>query len=290
MSSRVLLTSFGSKQQKRKKLYREKLYVLKALEFRSRNDSLKQIFKPSKYLTFWNFEIQKCFDNINHQTITQLTPLCAKYLFFLKQWLTAPILSSSKKGGKIITFMKPKVGVLESSIIGPGILNLVLDGIDDILSELQRNSKLSFRSILDNRAKNFLDKTSVSKPATRNCYDPKINISYLRYADDIIFYGFHKRDIFVSVQKEITMFLASKSLTIKSSTNSIFQFKPNSSFSFLSFQYFFTCRYQKKKLEKGKFTKKNYAPFNITESRFRTYVSPRIFATIDQNACKAFKH
>lgn len=36
-------------------------------------------------------DIHNCFDNINHDTIIQMYPLCSKYRYLLKAWLKAPI-------------------------------------------------------------------------------------------------------------------------------------------------------------------------------------------------------
>ena len=106
-----------------------------------------------------------------------MIPFCDKYLFFLKQWLTAPTVGPQKKGSKLTVSVKPKVGVPQGSIIGPGISNLVLDGIDDLLLKLKRDGKIAIRSFLSNKAKIFLNKVSVFKLITKNHYNPKTNIS-----------------------------------------------------------------------------------------------------------------
>jgi retron-type reverse transcriptase len=289
MRYRVPVRSFGKKLRKREKVYMKKFYILKTLKSKLKGISSNKRFQFSKYITVWNFDIEKCFDNINHQTIVKLTPLCDKYLFFLKQWLIAPIIGPQKKGSKISVSIKPRSGIPQGSILGPGICNLVLDGIDDLLLRLKRNGKIASKCFLNNKAKSFLDKLAISKPITKNHYNPKTDISYLRYADDIIFYGFHNKETFLLIQNEITKFLEDRGLSIKPSTNTIFQFKPNSAFSFLGFRYFFPSRFHKKKLNKGKFTKKRYTPFNIAENRLNENLRSRIIITIDQNALKRFK-
>lgn len=289
MSYRVPVRSFGKRQRKQRKLYTKKLYILKILKSKSKSVLSKKKFQFKKYITIWNFDIQKCFDNINHQTIIKLTPLCDKYLFFLKQWLIAPIVGPQKKGSKLTVYVKPKHGIPQGSIIGPGIANLVLDEIDELLLKLKSNNKITLKSLLSDKANSFLDKLSVSNPITKNHYHPKTDISYLRYADDIIFYGFHNKETFLLIQNKVTKFLTDRGLSIKLSTNNIFQFKPNSAFSFLGFRYFFPSRFKKKKLNRGKFTKKRYTPFNIAENRLSTNLRSRIFISIDQNALKTFK-
>ena len=98
ISYRIQLSSFGKKQRKRRKLYKKKLYVLKTLKSKSKSVSFKKKFKFSKYITVWNFDIQKCFDNINHQTIIKLTPLCDKYLFFFETMVNCSNYWPTKKG------------------------------------------------------------------------------------------------------------------------------------------------------------------------------------------------
>ena len=100
MSHRALLRSFGKKRKKRRKMYKNFFYIFKNSTSKSKSIPSKKKFQFSKYITVWNFDIQKCFDNINHPIITKLTPLCDKYLFFLKQWLIAPIVGPQKKGSK----------------------------------------------------------------------------------------------------------------------------------------------------------------------------------------------
>jgi len=265
------------------------LYIFKVLKQKSKSFSSRKIFKFRKYLTIWNFDLQKCFENINHQKIIQLTPLCDKYFFFLEQWLIAPIVGPLKKSSKINISVKPKVGISQSSIIGPGICNLVLDGIDDLLLKLKRNGKLPSRSILKNKAKSFFDTMSAFTFIIKNHYYLRTYIFYLRYVDNIIFYGFHDIKTFSLIKKEVTKFLTERGLTIKPSTNNIFQFKPNSVFSFLGYRYFFPSRFQKQKLNKGTFTKKRYTFFKIAKNCLSINLRAQIFVIIDQNAYKVFK-
>jgi hypothetical protein len=38
-----------------------------------------------------NVNIHRCFDDINHDTIVKVYPLCSKYKYFLTAWLKAPV-------------------------------------------------------------------------------------------------------------------------------------------------------------------------------------------------------
>jgi hypothetical protein len=144
------------------------------------------------------------------------------------------------------------------------------------LFKLQNDYTLISSSFLASKAKNY--------------YNSKINIFYLRHANNIIFYGFFNKETLLLIKNEVTNFLASRGFNLKTfPNNSIFQFKPNSTFSFLGFQYFFPSRFQKKKLKNGRFTKKRYTIFNIVKDRFNMNLRVRIFLIINLNICKIFK-
>ena len=123
----------------------------------------------------------------------------------------------------------------------------------------------------------------------KNHYYSKTNITYLRYADDIIFYGFHKKEIFLILKKKITKFLLERGFSIKQSTNYIFQFKPKSAFSFLGYKYIFPSRFQKQKLNNGRFTTTMYTLFNIVEAGVSRKRCCQMFVIIDQKSYKTFK-
>jgi hypothetical protein len=288
-SLRTKFNTFGKNPKKRRKLYKKKLYILKILKQKSKSVLSRKTSEFNKCLTVWNFTIQNCFDKINHQTIIQLTPLCDKYLFFLKQWLIAPIIGPVKKDSKTMIFVKPKIGISQSGIIGPGICNLVLDGIDDLLLKLKRNNKLFLKHTLNNKVKSSWSRVFSSMRISKKHYLPKIEITYLRYANDIIFYGYHNKKIFSKIKKEITRFLTKRGFTIKS-LNNIFQFKPKSAFLFLGHKYISPSKFRKQKLNNGRFTKKKYTLLNIVKNRFATNLRSRIFVTISPNAYKRFKY
>jgi hypothetical protein len=165
-----------------------------------------------------------------------------------------------------------------------------LDGIDDLLLKLKRKKKIILKSFLSNKTKSFLNKISVLKRIIKNHYKFKTNIFYLRYANNIVFYGLNNKKIFVLLKNEIIKFLTIRGLNLKLLANNLFQFKPNSTFSFLGFRYIFPSKFQKKNIKKGRFAKKKYTIFNIIYNCFSTNLRTRIFIIIDQNVYKVFKY
>jgi hypothetical protein len=119
-------------------------------------------------------------------------------------------------------------------------------------------SKGYTRTKLPVRANKFLAR-SIEK-ITTNHLNPRTDINFVRYADDIIFFGFHNADIFEKVRIKVKSFLKYRGLNIKGNTDNIFLFKPGSKFTYLSYQVIFPSRFNRRKINFGKFTKVKYSP------------------------------
>lgn len=119
----------GKKLIKTQRNFTYKYYTFRNISKRQIKNNSKNKFRFAKYIRIWNFEIEKCFDKINHTSIIEFTPICNKYLYLRKAWLI--IGSSSLKNNTRIKII-PNSGIPQGSIIGPGICNLILDGIEDI--------------------------------------------------------------------------------------------------------------------------------------------------------------
>jgi len=51
-----------------------------------------------------------------------------------------------------------------------------------------------------------LNKISTFIHITKNHYYPKTDVFYLRYADDILFYGFRDKETFLFIKEEVINF------------------------------------------------------------------------------------
>lgn len=209
----------------------------------------------------------------------------------MKQLFTiiTPIVGLALKGGKKMISIESNVGIPRDSVLGPYVCNLVLDGIDGLLLKLACECKAMSKHFLKYETNNFLYKMPVSAGVSQNYYYPKTNITYLRYADNILFYGFHKKIFFLIIKKQIYKFLSERCFLIKSSTNVIFQFKPGSMFSFLGYRYIFLSKFKKQTLSRRKFTKKKYVFLNTINPRFSTNQRYRILLAIAPDSYQMFK-
>jgi RNA-directed DNA polymerase len=158
----------------------------------------------------------------------------------------------------------PQSGIPQGSIIGPGICNLILDGLQEKITEVK--SKLPNRVKVTPKHEKFLLAVKKKHNITVRL-NPETDLNFLRYADDFIVFGYHSTEAFSKIRTAIVQFLAERGLTVKPETDKIFKFIPGTRFNFLGFTMIFPSRY-KKKSEKGTFTKKRYSINAAVENRF----------------------
>ena len=85
-------------------------------------------------------DIEKCFDNFFHYKIVEQYPFPKSYSFLLRRWLTPNLINKNrdfKNLGKV------KRGVLQGSVLGPSIANLLLSNAfpKNFLKEMIKNRK-----------------------------------------------------------------------------------------------------------------------------------------------------
>ena len=205
--------------------------------------------KPSMFSSNYhiiNVDIQKCFDNINHQIALQKYPLCQKYRFFLKAWLKAPIYGTIAWKDKTPIKVIPKPGVPQGSTIGPSVANCVLDGLEETIRSVYKRSEENIAVIL----KYSKDSHKIEKSSP-------VLFLYLRFTDDILIIGKNHPTTLFKVMNVLRRELKSKGLEIKNKDNSNFWFKPGTSFDYLGFRFIYTNS-KSKKLNKGKYTANKY--------------------------------
>lgn len=218
-----------------------------------------QEVKRKPFLFFSNYhvinvDIQKCFDNIDHQVALQKYPLCNKYRFFLKAWLKASIYGPITWKHKTPVKEKPKAGVPQGSIVGPSLANCVLDGLETIIKSVYKPSEAAKYRRSEEDIAIFLkykkDQTKIEK-------NVPIRFLYLRFADNILIIGKNHPDTLSKVTDVLVNELRSKGFKIKNKKNSNFLFKPGVSFDYLGFRFLYTNS-KSEKLNKEKYTANKY--------------------------------
>lgn len=231
--------------RKSKREYKKTYYVFSPQK--TKKDNRKQYVPYIKYL---NVDIPGCFDNISHPSILEFTPIADKYLFLLKAWLKAPIVGPETINcNKIINFI-PKAGVPQGEILGPTILNIALDGLEQAVYKTCLENpyyNLNFNQQLFAKNKIGIENLNIKR---------ETNIKCLRYADNIFIFGLADKNIFDKIEKNLVEFLKYRALNLAKPTGNVQVFCPGNSFKYLGFEFCFPdYKNSLKKLNKGRFTK-----------------------------------
>lgn len=240
-------------------------------------------FKFHSQYYYLNVDIEKCFDQISHQTIFEKVPLANKYLYLIKCWATSSIIGPEIKGGKD-TKLKPTKGVLQGSIIGPMICNIVLDGLQDFIQD-----NLPARYKRSKEELGYIEYKLGEKPSSSNSHT-YLQVFCIRYADDILILGKCLKLHIKKIQSLLITFLSQRGLTIKRA--SMFQgkrFKPGMSFDFLGF----TFKYPNLgsvSFDKGKYTKLEFNPMSVAGKISSRYSRSGPYLLVKSSSLKKLKN
>jgi len=106
----------------------------------------------------------------------------------------------SMSSKKIISF-EPLSGIPQGSIIGPMVCNIVLDGLEQTLYNVcLKNPSYQLN---DQQQKFATKKIGIKNLITKR----ETNITYVRYADDIMIFGLTNRVILQKIKSELIKFL-----------------------------------------------------------------------------------
>jgi Group II intron, maturase-specific domain len=147
----------------------------------------------------------------------------------------------------------PRHGVPRGSVLGPSIVNCVLDGLEKVVNEVLKLSKY-FKSWLPRKNEKFVEKYIVN--STKHFKVPARSF-FLRVAGDILVLGESNSVAFNAAFQVLAKKLKEKGLSPKDIGKPILEFKPETYFDYLGFR-FFCESYHKESLFLGRFTFKNY--------------------------------
>lgn len=150
---------------------------------RSAHDALEQCFnvlgKPTRSPEWvLDADIKGCFDNISHDWMLRHIPIDT---VVLRKWLQAGVIEHH-------VLSPTEKGTPQGGIISPTVTNMVLDGLEQMLSTAFRKRKSGGQVI-----------------------NPKVH--FIRYADDFVVTG-TSRDVLATAQECIEAFLAERGLTL----------------------------------------------------------------------------
>jgi len=191
----------------------------------------------------------------------------------------------SRDGGTT-RFEESHTGVPQGGILSPLLMNVVLNGVEELMHKTLINvGKRSRKIVIRKRATRitlgakYLEIGDKGKVKYR---DKGIGFFYCRYVDDFII-GCGSRRILKEIQKEIIKFLHLRGLIINNLKSRIIQFKEKTFFDFLGYT-FIRLRYSPYK--RVKYLQTKVQEYRLKgRSRLYIYPSKKNFREI----CRKFK-
>lgn len=163
----------------------------------------------AKYGFVVEVDIMGCFDNINHDFVSQITPVVPKKILW--EWLKCGYVERDDE-----TVHETNVGVPQGGILSPLLTNITLDGLELHISRKILEAKTGSQGSL-----------------------------FCRYADDMVLYTTTRRNAEIGLEA-IKEFLNIRGLQVKAAKTRIIDVH-ESSFEFLGFEFSLVHRHNKKR-------------------------------------------
>lgn len=232
--------------------------------------NLQSIRDDSMYI--WDADIRKCFLCIDHSWIMNNIPIPSEWKEKLWGWLKSGNVTISTNGDKTV-FEEWHIGVPQGGILFPLLMNVLLNGIEELINETLINAGTRSRKILLRKKATRITigaKYTEIKDVGKIRYRHKvIGFFYCRYVDDFII-GCCSRHILKKIQKEVIKFLDLRGLVIDNLKSRTIHFKEKTSFDFLGYT-FIRLRYSPyKRVKYLQFTVPEYG----LEPKPRLYIHP----------------
>ena len=189
-------------------------------------------FVKENGMCIWDADIKGCFSSIDHSWILKNIPIPSEWKEKLWGWLKSGSVIISSEGATN-RFVESYSGVPQGSILSPLLMNVVLNGMEELmLNTLLTVSKKSKKIVIRKRKTRITIGAKYSQIV--DCgkikyRDKNINFFYCRYADDFVI-GCASRRILKEIQKEIIKFLDLRGLSVNKLKSKTIQFKEKISF------------------------------------------------------------
>jgi len=174
-----------------------------------------------------NFSMSGFFGNVTHNWVMKNFPFPVKWRFILSQWLKAGIIKPY-----FTREWNSKPEKLQYYIIGPLIINFVLDGLQSAISSYQWKKVQKKTSIgcfkPTNSSINFIEQTPAAITA----------IQFVRYADAVIIILSNHRYI-EGIKRIICIFLEARGLRLSKVNYKLVKIVQRAKFTFLNFTFIY---------------------------------------------------
>ena len=213
----------------------------------------------------WDADIRKCFDTINHAWLMKNTPIPKKFKYILKGWLEAGYVEFGSE-----KILETKEGVPQGGIISPLLMNICLNGLENILVESMEEYKKGTRTAAIRYRE--LDGLRLSKKhvgETGKYKERAIDLRMIRYADDLIVISGSARLLNI-VKGKFAGFLEERGLEINAEKSRVVELGVNKPFNFLGYTFVYLERTED---IRSKLVHRSSREYRL-EGRPRLYVFP----------------
>jgi len=253
--------------KKRRRVYEKQYYIALDTKIQSRNKL--NDFEFYKYI---NVDIKSCFDEIDHDFILRTYPIVDKYKFLIKALLNTNVYGLKDFNDKIQQKFQQNKGVPQGSILGPGICNNILNGLELFITN------------------GFTKKYYTNNEKTNRVVR---SIDCIRFIDYILIVGKSNDADFIKMYNRLIQFLEIRGLRIKMDDSKKIKkfelFSPGNKFSFLGFN-FINPDKNSLKFKQGKFTKYNKSDFVARLKNLDNAISrSRLLITIRSKSIRKIK-
>ena len=213
----------------------------------------------------WDADIRKCFDTINHEWLQKNTPIPKKYKYILKGWLEAGYVEFGSE-----KILMTREGVPEGGIISPLLMNVCMNGMEEILEESMEEYKEETKTAAIRNRKIDGKRLSIKHVGRTGVYKERaIDLRMVRFADEFIVISGSMRLLNI-VRGKLMKFLRERGLGISEEKSRIVEIGEKKPFDFLGYTYMYmkrTTRARSKLLHRS-------SPEYRLEGRPRLYVYP----------------
>lgn len=213
----------------------------------------------------WDADIKKCFDKINHEWLMKNTPIPKKYKYVLEGWLKAGYVEFGLE-----KILETNEGVPQGGIISPLLMNVCLNGMEEMLEESMEEYKKGTPTAAIRYRELDGQRLSIKHVGgTKEYKERAIDLRLIRFADEFVVISGSARLLDI-LKGKLVSFLEERGLEISKEKSRVVKLGVNKPFEFLGYTFVYLRRTEE---IRSKLLHRSSPEYRL-EGRPRLYVYP----------------